>query len=274
MIGLISLLKEIQDKPKAIILAGSPGAGKGSVLGNLNLSNIKTLNLDDTIKALSKQNDFTLNQKSADAENRRKFSQAMQVASDKLQGNVKKNIKGDIPQTIEDRESFILDGTSASYDKTKELYDQLKEANYDVLMLYIYTDLETALERNEKRFEKSGGEDRSILPITVYRTWLQVYKNFDEYKQLFGDNFVSVSNTGKNETMKDVEQIIQKYIKPFKQTDTKPKNEKQIEKAKRLNQELNKQMQDFINSEEINNIINNSVSKEQAQQKITNFINK
>ena len=41
-----------------------------------------------------------------------------------------------------------------------------------------------------------------------------------------------------------------------------------------LNKELNQQMEEFLNSDKIKNIIDNSVSKEQAQQKITNFINK
>ena len=267
MIGLISLLKEITNNPKAIILAGSPGAGKGSVTGELDLSGFKTLNLDDTIAALSKQDGFTLNQKATDAENRSKFMKAMAVATKKLKDE-------DIPNTIADKQSFILDGTSASYNQTKTLYDKLKDAGYDVMMLFVYTDLETALDRNEERFEKSGGEDRSLMPSAVYRTWLQVYKNFEEYKQLFGDNFVSVANTGKSETLKDIEKIFQKYIDPFKPTDAKPKTEKEQAKAEKLNKELNQQMEEFLNSDEIKNIIDNSVSKEQAQQKITNFINK
>ena len=274
MIGLISLLKEIQGKPKAIILAGSPGAGKGSVTRELDLSGFKTLNLDDTIAALSKQDGFTLNQKATDAENRSKFMSAMYTAREKLGGDVKKKIKGDIPQTIENKESFILDGTSASYNQTKTLYNQLIDNGYDVMMLFVYTDLETALDRNEKRFEKSGGEDRSLMPSAVYRTWLQVYKNFDEYKQLFGDNFISVANTGKDETLKDIEKIFQKYIDPFKPADAKPKTEKEQAKVEKLNKELNRQMEEFLNSEEINNIINTSVSKEQAKTKITNFIQK
>jgi adenylate kinase family enzyme len=274
MIGLISLLKEVQGKPKAIILAGSPGAGKGSVTRELDLSKFKILNIDDTIAALSKQDGFTLNQKAADAENRSKFMSAMYTAREKLGGDVKKKIKGDIPQTIENKESFILDGTSASYNQTKTLYNQLIDNGYDVMMLFVYTDLETALDRNEKRFEKSGGKDRSLMPSAVYRTWLQVYKNFDEYKQLFGDNFISVANTGKDETLKDIEKIFQKYIDPFKPADAKPKTEKEQAKVEKLNKELNRQMEEFLNSEEINNIINTSVSKEQAKTKITNFINK
>ena len=77
MIKLVDLLLEIQGKPKAIILAGAPGAGKGSILGDLDLSGLKTFNLDDTIAALSKQGGFTLNQKAADAEDRSKFMKAM-----------------------------------------------------------------------------------------------------------------------------------------------------------------------------------------------------
>jgi len=267
MIGLVSLLIEMQGNPKAIILAGSPGAGKGSITGDLDLSGLKTLNLDDTITALSKADGFTLNQKATDAENRSAFMKAMAAATKKLKDE-------DIPNTIANKDSFILDGTSASSKQTINLYNQLKDNGYDVMMLYVYTDLETALDRNEKRFEKSGGEDRSLMPSAVYRTWLQVYKNFDEYKQLFGDNFVSVANTGKSETIKDIEKILQKYIDPFKPSDAKPKTEKEQARAEKLNKELNQQMEEFLNSNEIKNIIDNSVSKEQAQQKITNFINK
>ena len=73
MISLMQLLKEVQGRPVAILLAGAPGAGKGSVLADLDLSGLKTLNLDDTIAALAKADGFTLNQKAADAEDRSKF---------------------------------------------------------------------------------------------------------------------------------------------------------------------------------------------------------
>ena len=47
MISLVSLLKEAVSSPKAIILAGAPGAGKGSLLKGLDLSGLKTFNLDN-----------------------------------------------------------------------------------------------------------------------------------------------------------------------------------------------------------------------------------
>ena len=265
MISLIRLLNEVEGNPKAIILAGAPGAGKGSILRDLDLSGLKILNLDDTILALSKEQGFSLNQKDTDAENRSAFMKAMAAATKKLKGE-------QIPQTIANKDSFILDGTAASVKQTQLLVDELKEAGYDVMMLYVYTHLETSLKRNQDRFEKSGGEDRSLMPGAVYRTWIQVAKNFKTYQDMFGDKFVSVANTGDDETMKDVEKILQTYMEPFKVKDGKPKTDKELAKKKEQEDKLNAEVQTFLNSDEVQNIIDSSVSKEEAQSKISSFL--
>ena len=265
MISLMQLLKEVQGRPVAILLAGAPGAGKGSVLRDLDLSGLKTLNLDDTIAALSKTDGFTLNQKAADAEDRSKFMKAMAQATKKLKGE-------QIPQTIANGESFILDGTSASKNQTVKLVNELKEAGYEVMMLYVYTDLETSLKRNQERFEKSGGEDRSLLPGSVLSAWKGVTQNFEDYQNLFGDNFVSVANTGDSETMKDIENILKTYVDPFKVKDSREKTEKELARSKAQKAKLNQEIQDILQSDQIQNIINSSVSKEEAQGKINAFI--
>ena len=46
MIKLMQLLKEATASPKAIILAGAPGAGKGYILKGLDLSGLTTYNID------------------------------------------------------------------------------------------------------------------------------------------------------------------------------------------------------------------------------------
>ena len=261
----MQLLKEVQGRPVAILLAGAPGAGKGSVLADLDLSGLKTLNLDDTIAALSKTDGFTLNQKAADAEDRSKFMKAMAQATKKLKGE-------QIPQAIANKESFVLDGTSASKNQTIKLVNELKEAGYEVMMLYVYTDLETSLKRNQERFEKSGGEDRSLLPGSVLSTWKSVTQNFKDYQNLFGDNFVSVANTGDSETMKDIENILKTYVDPFKVKDGREKTEKELARSKAQKAKLNQDIQDILQSDQIQNIINSSVSKEEAQGKINAFI--
>ena len=265
MISLMQLLKEVQGRPVAILLAGAPGAGKGSVLADLDLSGLKTLNLDDTIAALSKTDGFTLNQKAADAEDRSKFMKAMATATKKLKGE-------QIPQAIANKESFILDGTSASKNQTIKLVNELKEAGYEVMMLYVYTDLETSLKRNQERFEKSGGEDRSLLPGSVLSAWKSVTQNFKDYQDLFGSNFVSVANTGDSETMKDIENILKTYVDPFKVKDGRQKTEKELARSKAQKAKLNQDIQDILQSDQIQNIINSSVSKEEAQSKINAFI--
>ena len=265
MIKLVDLLEQVQGKPLAILLAGAPGAGKGSILKDLDLSSLKTLNLDDTIAALSKTDGFTLNQKAADAEDRSKFMKAMAQATKKLKGE-------QIPQAIANRDSFILDGTSASQNQTIKLVNQLEKEGYDVLMLYVYTDLETSLKRNQERFEKSGGKDRSLLPGAVLSTWKDVTKNFKPYQDLFGDNFISVANTGSSETMKDISNILKTYVDPFKVKDGREKTEKEIIRSKAQKDKLNKEVQDILQSDQVQNIINSSVSKEEAQNKINAFL--
>ncbi len=265
MISLMQLLKEVQGKPVAILLAGAPGAGKGSVLRDLDLSGLKTFNLDDTIAALSKTDGFTLNQKAADAEDRSKFMKAMAAATKKLKGE-------QIPQAIANGESFILDGTSASKNQTIKLTNELKEAGYEVMMLYVYTDLETSLKRNQERFEKSGGEDRSLLPGAVLSTWKGVTQNFNDYQDLFGSNFISVANTGEDETMKDIENILKTYVDPFKVKDGREKTEKELARSNAQKAKLNQEVQDILQSDQIQNIINSSISKEEAQSKINAFI--
>jgi len=265
MIKLVDLLLEIQGKPKAILLAGAPGSGKGSVLRGLDLSGLKTFNLDDTILALSKQDGFTLDQKTADAEDRSKFMKAMAQATKKLKSE-------QIPQAIANKESFVLDGTSASKNQTIKLANQLEQAGYDILMLYVYTDLETSLKRNQERFAKSGGEDRSLAPGAVMSTWNSVTKNFDTYKEMFGNDFISVANTGESEVMKNIENILQTYIEPFKVKDGKPKTDKELVRSRAQKEKLNQEIQAILQSDQVQNIINSSVSKEEAQSKINTFL--
>ena len=195
MIKLYNLLIEQLNGPKAIILAGAPGAGKGFILSGLDLGNLKVLNVDNTYIDLLKKANVSLDLKNATPEERSKQAKLMAAAN--------KEFKGKVASTIQGKESFILDGTAASVKQTTELKQQLEEAGYEVFMLYVYTDLERSLKQNQDRFEKSGGKDRSLAPAIVMRTWLSVTKNFMPYKNLFGDNFISVANTLQDEKLKN-----------------------------------------------------------------------
>ena len=263
MISLITLLKESIKNPKAIILSGAPGAGKGYILKGLDLDGLKTLNVDNIYISKLKQANVTLDLKNATPEERSQQAKSMALAN--------KEFKGDLTATIEGKESFILDGTAASFKKTSELKDELEEAGYDVFMLYVYTDLERSLSQNQNRYEKSGGEDRSLAPAIVMRTWKNVTNNLPKYSELFGNNFVAVANTLDNK-IQDVNKIINKYLKPFTPQGTKPKTPAQQKKSNEKKSQDKKEIQAMLADEFIQNIIKTSVSKDEAQTKISNFL--
>jgi predicted ATPase len=266
MISLVQLLKEAQGNPKAVILAGAPGAGKGYILRGLDLGGLKTMNVDDKYIANLKQANVSLDLKNSTPEERSEAAKAMATAV--------KDFKVDVKDTIEGKESFILDGTAASVKQTTQLKQELEEAGYDVFMLYVYTDLERSLIQNQDRFEKSGGKDRSLAPAIVMRTWLGVTKNWAPYKDMFGDNFVSVANTLEDEKLKDVEAVIKKYLDPFKPTGTKPKTAAQQARSDKQKAELNTDVQALLSDDGAKDIIDGSVSKEEAQSKLKQFLSK
>ena len=266
MISLVQLLREAQGNPKAVILAGAPGAGKGYVLRGLDLGGLKVMNVDNLYIDNLKKANVSLDLKNSTPEERSEAAKAMAAAV--------KDFKGDIEDTIEAKESFVLDGTAASVNQTTKLKSELEEAGYEVFMLYVYTDLERSLRQNQDRFEKSDGKDRSLAPAIVLRTWLGVTKNWAPYKDMFGDNFVSVANTLEDEKLKDVEDVIKKYLDPFKPTDTKPKTPAQQARSDKQKAELNKDVQALLSDDGAKDIIDGSVSKEEAQSKLKQFLSK
>ena len=263
MISLLQLLREAQGSPKAIILAGAPGAGKGYILRGLDLGGLKVLNVDDIYINLLKKANVSLDLKNATPEER--SEQAKQMAASN------KEFKGIVQDTIEGKQSFILDGTAASYNTTVKLKNELDEAGYDVFMLYVYTDLERSLSQNQNRYEKSGGTDRSLAPAIVMRTWKGVTDNLPKYADLFGNNFVAVANT-LDDRMQDIDKIIDKYLKPFAPTGTKPKTPEQQKKSDERKIKDKEEIQAMLSDDFIYDVIEYTMSKEEAQTRLKQFL--
>ena len=280
MIKLEKLLKEVtnaagvnsgaiggQNNPKAIILAGAPGAGKGYVLKGLNISNLQVLNVDDNYIKKLKDANVSLDLKNATADERSKQAVAMASAN--------KEFKGRVQKTIEAKQSFILDGTAGSFKQTSSLREELIKAGYEVFMLYVYTDLERSLMQNQDRFERSSGKDRSLAPAIVLRTWNSVTNNYQPYREMFGsDNFVSVANTLEDEKLDNLDDITDKYLKPYAAKNTKPKTAARQAYSDKQKEKTTKEINALLSDDGVRDIIDNSVSKEEAQVSIGKFLNK
>lgn len=264
MIKLRHIILEQSTNPKALILAGSPGAGKSSFIENVKDAII--LNVDDYYMRNLKDLNVSLDLKNANAEDRSKAAKAMAAANKEFRPMTREIILG--------KKNFILDGTAASSGPTLKLKKELEDLGYDVLMVYVFASLEKALERNDTRFDRSGGKDRSLAPAIVLRTWNNITQNYELYQKEFGDNFVSVVNDKaleKGEPMSSLESLVDKYITPYAPTDTKPKTDKEKAKSAASKAELEKQINDFVNSDKIEDIKANSVSKDEAKSRVNQF---
>jgi len=266
MISLMRLLKEAQSAPKAIILAGAPGAGKSSVTGEI-ISDLGlgVMNIDDFFIKNLRDAGISLDLKKADAEGRSGAAKAMQAAQ--------KEYQQVLAQEIGAGKNIVIDGTAASYKKTEQLKNTLEAAGYDVMMVFVYSSLEKSLSKNEDRFERSGGEDRSLMPSIVMQTWANVTKNFIPYLNLFGQNFVATTKDKDPFGKASLDKIIKRYLEPFKPTDTKPKSDKEIARAEDEKKKLEQEIISLRDEKNVQDILQQTVSIPEAQSKIKQFLN-
>ena len=267
MISLLHLLLEDTSNPKAVILAGAPGAGKSSIVGDIISGlGLKVMNIDDYFIKNLKDLGVSLDLKKADADGRSKAAKAMAAAT--------KVYKDELEKEIGKRENIVIDGTAASYKKTEELKNNLEGAGYDVLMVYVYSSLEKSLRKNEDRFERSKGSDRSLMPQIVMQTWANVTKNFIPYLNLFGGNFIATTKDKKLVDADNLDDIIKKYITPYIPTDTKPKDDKAKARSAKQKEKLEADIKDLMDKENVENSIQHIISAEEAQNKLKQFLSK
>jgi dephospho-CoA kinase len=253
MIGLISLLKEIQGKPKAIFMAGPAGSGKSYISSKLVPSNFITINVDDTFEELLKSSGVGMKLAKMSPDELKKAGELM--------GQARKTTDTKYKDTLKDAKNILIDSVGGSSKTLLKKKQELEDLGYETMMIMTYVSPITSLERNMKR-------DRSLLPSIVIRSWRDVNKNIDTYKQSFGDNFTLV-NLDPEDAKKDFDEdyIYKTFIEPLGQVG-KEKSPEEIEKSKKETQQIYSDIKSALQSQP------EFDSEEQAKSKITNFINK
>jgi predicted kinase len=179
MISLVQLLKEVQSSPKAIFLAGPAGSGKSYTSSKLIPNSFITINSDDTYEELLKASGIGLKQKD--------FTPDQLSQAGKLQAQARKTTLDKLSKSMEDKNNIIIDGTGAASNPILKKKQQLEDLGYETLMLMIYVSPLTSLKRNQER-------NRSLMPGIVLRTWRDVNKNIETYREMFGNNFILLNN--------------------------------------------------------------------------------
>ena len=250
MIKLLDLIKEIQDKPKAIFLAGPAGSGKTFISAQIIPNKLTVVNVDDTYEELLKA--AGLGTKIAD------FTQDQLSQAAKLMGQAQKATKEKYALLSAEKKDIIIDGTGAASKPLLKKKQELEALGYDTMMIMIWVSPYTSLERNAAR-------DRALQPSIVLRTWVGVNQNIDTYQQAFGDKFILINNDPNGKLEYDPTYAKEKFFKTVKGSgkvytpDEKAKRDKEIA-------DLNANLQQLIQSTP------EFTSMGDAKSKINNFI--
>jgi len=253
MIGLISLLKEIQGRPKAIFMAGPAGSGKSYISQKLIPSNFNTINVDDTYEDLLKSSGIGMKLANMSPDELAK--------SGELMGQARKATDAKFQDAVKDAKNLLIDSVGGSSKVLLKKKQELENLGYDTFMLMTYVSPITSLERNKNR-------DRSLLPSIVIRSWRDVNKNIDVYRQAFEPNFVLLNNDPEDANKDFDENYIYKtYIEPLGKIG-KEKTPEEKAKSKAEAEQLYSDIKQALKSQpKFDNF-------EQAKTKTTNFINK
>jgi len=164
---------------KAVFLAGGPGSGKSFIVGNTGLSSfgLKLVNVDDVFeKALKKAGLDT------SPEN------IMSPKGQEIRGKSKKITVNKESTYLKGRLGLIIDGTGKNFNKINAHAKLLKKMGYETAMIFVNTNLETALDRNKKR-------PRTLPDKNVEKMWKSVQDNMGKFQNSFGINFTIVDNS-------------------------------------------------------------------------------
>jgi predicted kinase len=200
-------------------------------LQNLIPNSFTTINSDDTYEELLKASGIGLKQKD--------FTPDQLSQAGKLQAQARKATQDKLAKSMEDKNNIIIDGTGAASNPVLKKKQQLEDLGYETLMLMIYVSPLTSLERNQKR-------DRSLMPGIVLRTWRDVNKNIETYKEMFGNNFILLNNNPEDANKEFNSDLLEPYIQDSKAVG-KPKTPEQQAKSDAEKEQLNKDIESMVN---------------------------
>jgi len=184
---------------KAVFLAGGPGSGKSFIASEVfgykpgKMNTLTGLGLkmsnSDTIYTM------LLRRAGVDPSELGKLSSEDFHKLNRGPGSVRVVAKDKTNRLLSsysrERIGLVVDGTGGDYSITNGIRKELIKQGYDCAMIFVYTSLETALDRNEKR-------DRVLPADLTSNLWHQCVTNMNKYKNDFNDgNFFVVNNDTK-----------------------------------------------------------------------------
>ena len=191
---------------KAVFLAGGPGSGKSFIVGKTGLPQLgfRVVNSDDAFENAMKKAGKAMTPDEIFSDEGQAIRGRAKALTAKKQGLY-----------IQGRLGLVIDGTGKDFAKIKKQAQTLKDLGYDVSMIFVNTDLDTAIERDKLR-------DRSLGEVEVTKYWKAVQKNIGAFQTMFGKQKMLVVD---NSTGKDFKkETLRAYRDIKKFVDKEPEN--------------------------------------------------
>ena len=163
---------------KAVFLMGGPGSGKTAIVKALHLKSLglKLVNTDSAFEKGLKKAGYSLDLRTMDA-----------AIRDPIRARAKEITAKGLEGYIMGRLGLIFDTTSAKKSKIAIYKKQLDTLGYEYKMIYVNTSLANAQARNAERARK-------LPEKIVQKDWEASQKNSKSFKNMFGKDFIEVTN--------------------------------------------------------------------------------
>lgn len=211
MIKFKKFITEGVDDPaifKAVFLAGGPGSGKSFIVGKTGLPalGLKVVNSDDAYEAAMKKAGMEMSPDNI-------FSVKGQDIRDRAKSLTGKKQA----RYLMGRLGVVIDGTGKDFNKVKKQVKAMEDLGYDTAMIFVNTDLDTAIARDKAR-------DRTIGEVEVTKYWKTVQKNIGAFQTMFGKkDMLIVDNSNGKDYQKET---LRAYRDVKKFLDKEPDNKK------------------------------------------------
>ena len=185
---------------KAAFMAGGPGSGKSFIIEQLIKQGFHRLGL--RVVGSDVPLEYFLKKAGLGTD-------ADTIASDAgqaIRNDIAKPVtKKKLDLLLDMRVGFVIDGTGKDYAKISNQATLFESLGYDTAMIFVNTDLETAMERNRTR-------PRSLKDDVVRTAWKEAQKNIGKYSNRFKQHMLIVDNSVGSDWQQGVQSV-------FKQLD-------------------------------------------------------
>ena len=186
---------------KAIFFAGSPGSGKTYVARKLagTFQGLKQVNMDTWFKRLMTKKNLSWKMPDKEEPEREKQRQRSKELVAKQQ------------QTYADSGlGLLIDSTGRIYGTIERIKNELEDKGYETTMIFVNTDLQTALRRNKER-------ERTLPDKLIHNNFAIIDQNLGKFQRLFNDVHIINNSDNEQNTMPEQIEQVEKDIRKFLQ---------------------------------------------------------